>query len=770
MAIITGDNSFSTLTLSHTFDQTEEFPTLVERKVFKDAPPVSSGVIQSDVAVEFSTTISLSVVSSGAGYNNSLGAYTVAADGTIQAVSLAFTNVKDPLATANIADNTFNYNYIASAGSSFGVFLIADGDNANKDYSKYDLVNGQLSFVYRYGKKDERPANISDNGKDIALVYTLNGVSTVLKGDIYHTTYRGEATNLNADNKVHTVSGLVDEDNPTLLRVGFEDLKNLGDADYNDVVIDIKVNDSTVSTGTYNDTLNGTAEDDIIIGGLGFDYINGQAGVDVIDYSAYGQSIIISLGDGSAFNGIKRDTILNVENATGSAFSDRLAGDNNANALNGLAGNDVMFGMSGDDTLNGGDGDDEIYGDGRDLDFILSPGDDTIDGGNGNDVIVAGDGDDVITGGLGNDKIFGGNGRDTVIYTHVVAGGLVVSLSESFAIDDSGDRDTLYDIENVEGSGLADRLAGNASENSLHGNGGNDELIGEFGDDELSGGAGDDVLYGDFRDDVVTGGNDRLSGGEGNDRLVGGAGDDVLDGGLGADVLIGGAGQDTADYSNDTQAVIVDLSKGLGTHADGARDALTSIENVRTTALNDTVVGNEVSNVIYGEAGADTLYGGAGTDTLYGGAGNDLIYGDFKTSSVQDANDILFGGDGVDTLLGGGGNDHLTGDAGNDTLWGGTGMDTFHFTTGGGVDLVRDFSLTEGDKLDISNLLAGYFTDPLTQSIEDFVRITTSGANSVLAVDVDGGANSFVTVATISAVTGLTDENALYTSGHLVLV
>ena len=75
-------------------------------------------------------------------------------------------------------------------------------------------------------------------------------------------------------------------------------------------------------------------------------------------------------------------------------------------------------------------------------------------------------------------------------------------------------------------------------------------------------------------------------------------------------------------------------------------------------------------------------------------------------------------------------------------------------------------SLAQSDKIDISDLLQGY--DPLTDAITDFVQITTSGANSILKVDVDGGANNFVQIATINGVTGLTDETALIASGHLL--
>ena len=83
------------------------------------------------------------------------------------------------------------------------------------------------------------------------------------------------------------------------------------------------------------------------------------------------------------------------------------------------------------------------------------------------------------------------------------------------------------------------------------------------------------------------------------------------------------------------------------------------------------------------------------------------------------------------------------------------------------IDIINDFSIIENDKLDIKDLLALY--DPLTHAITDFVNITTNGSNSELKVDIDGGGNNFLQIATISGVTGLTDEAALVTSGHIIV-
>ena len=84
------------------------------------------------------------------------------------------------------------------------------------------------------------------------------------------------------------------------------------------------------------------------------------------------------------------------------------------------------------------------------------------------------------------------------------------------------------------------------------------------------------------------------------------------------------------------------------------------------------------------------------------------------------------------------------------------------------IDDVHDFSLAEGDKLDISDVLVGY--DELTDMISDFVQVTDDGTHSTLYIDVDGGADNFVQVANMFNVTGLTDEDALETSGNLITI
>ncbi|MEQ1805404.1 MAG: Ig-like domain-containing protein, partial [Burkholderiaceae bacterium] len=103
---------------------------------------------------------------------------------------------------------------------------------------------------------------------------------------------------------------------------------------------------------------------------------------------------------------------------------------------------------------------------------------------------------------------------------------------------------------------------------------------------------------------------------------------------------------------------------------------------------------------IVGGAGDDILAGTAGADTLFGQAGDDEI-------SAGNGADTLFGGAQDDTLDGGAGNDILSGGAGRDDLTGAAGADTFRFYVASesniiDFDRIRDFSLAEGDRIDLS--------------------------------------------------------------------
>lgn len=158
-----------------------------------------------------------------------------------------------------------------------------------------------------------------------------------------------------------------------------------------------------------NDLLNGGVGNDTILGGggndtivaedwssAGNDKVNGGNGTDTVDYFAATASLTVDLGVISAQNtgsaGI--DTIVNVENVSGSLYDDALTGNAVANLLFGWTGNDTLSGMGGNDTLDGFAGADVLFG------------------GAGSDVLYGG-----VTGlATESDALTGGAGADTFVF------------------------------------------------------------------------------------------------------------------------------------------------------------------------------------------------------------------------------------------------------------------------------------------------------------------------------------------------------------------
>lgn len=180
-------------------------------------------------------------------------------------------------------------------------------------------------------------------------------------------------------------------------------------------------------------------------------------------------------------------------------------------------------------------------------------------------------------------------------------------------------------------------------ENAYAGSG-DDTLVGNAANNSLSGGAGADSIRGAEGDDTIDGGSGQnyLRGDEGNDSILGGASFDDINGNMGADTIHAGAGDDWA-------------------------------------------VGGKDNDLIYGDDGADIVYGNLGDDTLDGNLGDDIVRG----------------GQGNDLLFGGPGNDWLSGDRGDDTIYGEAGADIFHTFSGAGIDRVMDFSVAEGDRVQL---------------------------------------------------------------------
>lgn len=359
---------------------------------------------------------------------------------------------------------------------------------------------------------------------------------------------------------------------------------------------------------------------------------------------------------------------------------------------------------------------------------------------------VFGDGDDfeddtyvytdefsTLTGGDADRRVL----RDTDGGTDTINAAAVTSDSR---IDLSGAGGSRIDGVSID-IDRADRI-----ENIFTGDG-NDELTGNAADNIFASGRGNDLIH-------YSAGNDTLDGGAGRDTLDLGttfasitgfftnAGTfmlGVLDMGLSAVSSIEEFRFTDVTYSfGEIEGI---LSDGVRPPADPVEppaepetpaepvdppsepdapvepvdppsDPIVSIDPVDPPAevpdYDTTQTGTNGDDRLRGSAEDEALYGRGGDDRLMGRDGDDMLDG-------GNGRDQLRGGDGVDVLIGGAGNDRLIGDAGDDTLMGGAGRDvmtggdgadTFVFDLAdvGNMDIIRDFSAAEGDRIVITGL------------------------------------------------------------------
>ena len=324
-----------------------------------------------------------------------------------------------------------------------------------------------------------------------------------------------------------------------------------------------------------NDLLRGNGGNDALRGDQGNDTLNGGLGNDTASYASAVAGVKVNLGVVIAQNtvGAGTDTLISIENLTGSNLNDRLTGNTANNIVNGGLGSDTMIG------------------------------------------------------GLGNDT-YVRNATGDVVAEGANAGTDTVQSAVTYTLGANLEKLTLTGNGSINGTGntLANTLTGNTAKNIINGGAGNDTLNGGAGNDTMIGGSGNDTLNGGLGNDALNGGagNDTLNGGLGTDTVIGGSGDDTLvwdpldgsiQGGLDTDTLrMDGAGKVvnlmTVPDTRITDVEVINLTgSGNNTLTVGLADVL-AISSTTDTLRVDGNAGDVVETDAFWIPGADQLIGG----------------------------------------------------------------------------------------------------------------------------------------------------------------
>jgi Ca2+-binding RTX toxin-like protein len=345
------------------------------------------------------TRAKVTFLSETADYKNTVGMYRIAKDGTIQDIQIIFSNASKYGGGGDLIPGESSVDIDVDSGENLGFFIIPDGYTYNSDKSLFE----EGTFVFR--NSAGVMANVYHD-QDLKLFRSdpETNTETLLHGRYdnatYHLTYdAAQGISLNADGKDHALGEARAGHKVT---IGFEDIENNGDWDFDDVVIEVELS----TTGASIADPNLKTEEDADQSKIGWLF---EANDEIFDHQPW-------LGENNRLYA-DRDA----QQIDGQAGDDLVYGDRFANILIGNDGFDVLLGHEGDDELSGGPGDDHLNGGvGSDLlkggdgsDFLWGQlGVDILEGGSGDDRLWGGSGSDNISGGIGEDRLFGNSGAD----------------------------------------------------------------------------------------------------------------------------------------------------------------------------------------------------------------------------------------------------------------------------------------------------------------------------------------------------------------------
>ncbi|GAB0120108.1 hypothetical protein Acid7E03_41800 [Acidisoma sp. 7E03] len=238
---------------------------------------------------------------------------------------------------------------------------------------------------------------------------------------------------------------------------------------------------------------------------------------------------------------------------------------------------------------------------------------------------------------------------------------------------------------------------------------------------------------------IAGNGNDTIKVGGYNNAVTLGSGNNTVTGAQGSTTITAGNGNNTITVSGYNDKITV----GSGTNTiTGPQGNATIV----TASGNNTIALQGYGNTVTTASGNNMIIAGAGGATVDTAAANDTV-------TLSGWGNLLQGGLGTEVFMGGAGNTY---------------QPSAGAASGTGSMEIKDFSLTNGDVLDLSKLLAQAGWNQAAATLSNFVKITEVGANTQVSVDPTGGGTHFHTVATLDGL-GVSSLSALQSHNSIIL-
>ena len=525
--VITGtsgaqDEDFATIRLNANGTLDNTFVGQNNAPVFNIPAPILVNTFSGDVAFEVPASAGVSASDADGRFGDQIGSIITSVSATSSTGDLLQINSSEYSTNGGVT-------WFAMPTLALGSGIVLAGTSLLR-YTSAVGASGNYSITYRAW--DGTGSFTSGQVVTLASIGSGGGTSPFSTG----------SATLNV-NVIGATDGTVNADNMTAVATGSY-LRGLAG---NDSITGSIANDK-LDGGDNNDTINGGDGSDRLFGGNGddtlidsdnyvADTLDGGAGVDTVSFNGAFTAINANLALGTATiidslgNILVTNTLIGIENLTGTTNNDVLTGDGFAN---------VLIGDLGTDTLIGG---------------------------NGNDHYVIDNSSDIVT---ETNAVAATGGTDIVeAYASFTLGANLenLSLSGTAAI-------------NGIGNALSNRMTGNVAANYLNGGAGIDTLIGGDGNDHYVIDNSSDIVT-ETNAVAATGGTDiveayasftlganlenlSLSGtatinGTGNtlnNTIIGNGGSNILTGGLGSDTMRGNLGADTFDFNALLESVV----------------------------------------------------------------------------------------------------------------------------------------------------------------------------------------------------------------------